>query len=203
MQCPVSLAPQLRHVRVDSVPSMAWVKCTLCKRGCPHPVHFSSYPRARQWSEDFQVRQQTVLLQHTQACGAMQALVTCHPNVPTKTLRFSLTEKIQFCARRPIRDWFGKVSFLRKPVLNACPLSKAFGPSKDPIMRLLCDKRSVGKRCDNSKFIRKLVCMPSPSFTPFSKMSIKSHMMFLFSSIYLFIYSIHLLFIYIPKNIFK
>ena len=37
LQCPVSLAPQLRQVRVDSVPSMVWVKRTLSKRGCPHP----------------------------------------------------------------------------------------------------------------------------------------------------------------------
>ena len=31
LQCPVSLAPQMRQVRVDSIPSMVWVKWTLCK----------------------------------------------------------------------------------------------------------------------------------------------------------------------------
>ena len=32
LQCQVSLAPQLQQVRVDSTPSMVWVKWTFCKR---------------------------------------------------------------------------------------------------------------------------------------------------------------------------
>ena len=201
VQCPVSLAPQLRHVRVDSKPSMAWVKCTLCKRGCPNL--FLSVPAPGQGNEA-----RTSKSDNKRYCfNTLRHAVQCKPSLlatqmcPPKHIDLAWRKKIQFCARRPIRDWFGEVSFLRKPVLDACPLSKAFDPSKDPIMCLLGDKRSVGKRCDNSKFIGKLVCMPSPSFTPLARWASRVTWGFLFSSIYLFIYLLTDLFIYLTTEI--
>ena len=95
LECPASLVPQLRQVRVDSIPSMVWVKWTLCKRGCPHPVLPVLAPgqgREARTSKSDNKRYCFNTLRH-----AVQREPWLHPNMPTKAFRFSLTENVVGC----------------------------------------------------------------------------------------------------------